>query len=91
MVNRDKFVYRAYRVPYEWTHHLDTPKEFPVEPVDGSRFRVHGTEWKTESEVIEVDGALNYKSLTSSLHRSKKWKRYNTDTTGSPEVINTHV
>ena len=91
MENLGNFVYRAYRVPYEWVRHSDTSKEPPVEPVDVSRFRVHGTEWKPDGDVIEVNVTLSYKSLTSSLHRSKKWKGDNVDTADMPEAVNTHL
>lgn len=60
MDNRGNHVYRAYRVPYEWVPQLDTPEEIAVEPVDVSKFRVPGSEWKEDSSIVEVKGTLGY-------------------------------
>jgi len=58
--NRGNNVYRAYRAPYDWVPQLDRPEEVTVEPVDVSRFRVPGMEWKEDSSIVEVDGTLGY-------------------------------
>ncbi|MBE6017013.1 MAG: thioredoxin [Lachnospiraceae bacterium] len=37
------FVYRAYRIPYEWIPQLEKPEEISVQPVNISEFRVPGS------------------------------------------------
>jgi hypothetical protein len=54
-------VYRAYRVPYDWIPQLEKPEEVAIAPVDNSRFRVPGSEWKPEQGVIEVAGTTGFK------------------------------
>ena len=58
--NNANFVYRAYRVPYEWVPQLERPEEKEIPKLDRSRFRVPGAEWKPEEGVVEVEGTLPY-------------------------------
>jgi len=58
--NNANFVYRAYRVPYDWVPQLDRPEEKEIPKLDRSRFRVPGAEWKPEEGVVEVAGTLPY-------------------------------
>jgi hypothetical protein len=54
------FVYRAYRVPYNWVPQLERPEEKEILKLDKSRFRVPGSVWKPEEGVVEVEGTLPY-------------------------------
>ncbi|MCF8146860.1 MAG: aryl-sulfate sulfotransferase [Deltaproteobacteria bacterium] len=54
------FVYRAYRVPYDWVPQLERPDEKEIPKLDRSRFRVPGSVWKPEEGVVEVEGTLPY-------------------------------
>ena len=54
------YVYRAYRVPYGWIPQLEKPKEKSVPPLDNSRFRVPGSEWKKEDRVTKVEGVRGF-------------------------------
>jgi len=58
--NNANFVYRAYRVPYDWVPQLEKPDEREIPKLDRSRFRVPGTVWKPEEGVVEVEGTLAY-------------------------------
>lgn len=60
--NNSNYVYRAYRVPYEWVPQLSKPDEVPVVPVDNSTFRVPGSEFKEHQGVVEVKGSLGFQS-----------------------------
>ena len=58
VVPAETFLYRAYRIPYEWVPQLEKPVETPVERLDLFNFQVPGaalTDW--ESAVVEVEGA----------------------------------
>lgn len=57
---RSNYIYRAYRVPYEWVPQLDRPEEKAVQKIDNSRFRVPGNEWKEEKGVIEIAEATGF-------------------------------
>ena len=54
------FVYRAYRVPYDWVPQLERPDEKEIPKLDRSRFRVPGSIWKPEEGAVEVEGTLPY-------------------------------
>ena len=58
--NRANFVYRAYRMPYEWVPDLDTPEEVVIQPVDVRKFRVPGSECKEDHSIVEIKGTLGY-------------------------------
>ena len=57
---RSNYIYRAYRVPYEWVPQLDRPEETAVQKIDNSRFRVPGSEWKEEKGVIVIEEATGF-------------------------------
>ncbi|MCG8643002.1 MAG: aryl-sulfate sulfotransferase [Desulfobacterales bacterium] len=59
---RSNFVYRAYRVPYEWVPQLSKPEEKAVPRTDHSRFRVPGTVYEEDQGVTKVDGVLGYEA-----------------------------
>jgi hypothetical protein len=58
--NMSNYVYRAYRVPYDWVPQLGRPKEIAVVPPDNSRFRVPGVPWREDEGVVEVEGTTGY-------------------------------
>ena len=52
---KTNFLFRAYRVPYEWVPQLSRPEEVDIKPVDIETFRVPGTVSVIgEGEVTEV-------------------------------------
>jgi len=57
---KSNFVYRAYRVPYEWVPQLEKPQETGIARIDNSRFRVPGTQWREEQRVTKVEGARGF-------------------------------
>jgi hypothetical protein len=57
---KSNFVYRAYRVPYEWVPQLKKPQETGIARIDNSRFRVPGTHWREEQRVTKVEGARGF-------------------------------
>ena len=73
--NRGNNVHRAYRAPYAWVPQRDTPEEVAVEPVDVSKFRVTGSEWKEDDSVVEVEGTLATIRLSSALFSSRSRNR----------------
>ncbi len=58
------YVYRGYRVPYAWVPQLDRPEEKAIPKVDLSKFRVPGTEWKAEAQVIKVVEAKGFPTVS---------------------------
>jgi hypothetical protein len=54
------FVYRAYRVPYEWVPQLTKPEEKEIVKIDNSKFRVPGSDCKEEEGVVEIVGTLGF-------------------------------
>jgi len=56
------YVYRAYRVPYDWVPQLEQPRETAIPPVDRSRFRVPGCQWQEEQGVVAVAGTTGFKA-----------------------------
>jgi hypothetical protein len=62
--DNSNYVYRAYRVPYEWVPQLELPKETPVEPVDNSKYRVPGSEYKPEQRITKVEGAKGFSKVS---------------------------
>jgi hypothetical protein len=57
---KSNYVYRAYRVPYQWVPQLDRPEEKKIERVTNSTFRVPGGEVKPEQGVTSVEGARGF-------------------------------
>jgi len=57
---KSNYVYRGYRVPYDWVPQVDQPKEIAVPKVDRSTFRVPGTEYEPEQRIIKVAGATGF-------------------------------
>ena len=61
VVPADTFLYRCYRIPYEWVPQLEKPVETPVERADLFSFQMPGaapTDW--DSATVEVEGAHSY-------------------------------
>lgn len=54
------YVYRGYRVPYEWVPQVDKPEEKEIPKVDLSKFRVPGSEWAPEKHTTKVEGARGF-------------------------------
>ncbi len=54
------YVYRAYRVPYEWIPQLEKPEEKSVPRLDNSQFRVPGSEWEKEQRIAKVQGVRDF-------------------------------
>jgi len=54
------FVYRAYRVPYEWVPQLAKPEETAIEPLDVAAFRVPGAASKGTDSVAHVATTLPF-------------------------------
>lgn len=54
------FVYRSYRVPYEWVPQLIPPKEVGIPRLDVSRFRVPGVPWQEEQKITKVEGTTGF-------------------------------
>ncbi|MDR1943851.1 MAG: aryl-sulfate sulfotransferase [Synergistaceae bacterium] len=52
----DNWVYRAYRVPYEWVPQLGRPEEISVPPQNVTRFRVPGAPPGPGGKVTRVEG-----------------------------------
>jgi hypothetical protein len=63
MDGKSNYVYRAYRVPYQWVPQLDHPVETAVERIDNSKFRVPGTEYKAEQRITKVEGVKGFSPL----------------------------
>jgi hypothetical protein len=59
---KSNFVYRAYRVPYEWVPQLDKPQEIGIVRFNNSKFRVPGTQWREEQGVTKVEGVRGFAS-----------------------------
>lgn len=57
------FVYRSYRVPYDWVPQLNKPDEKPIPKPDNSTFRVPGSECREEEGVVIVKEATGFKSM----------------------------
>jgi hypothetical protein len=57
---KSNYVYRAYRLPYDWVPQLEQPAEKAVPRIDNSRFRVPGSLWKPEQGVIEIEEATGF-------------------------------
>ena len=64
MDNQGNNVYRAYRVRYRWIPQLYTPEEIAVEPVDVSRFRVPGLEWKEDRLATTRLNSVLFRSMS---------------------------
>jgi hypothetical protein len=60
MDNKTNYVYRAYRVPYDWVPQRDKPSEKEIQMLDNSTFRVPGSESKAPEGVIDVEGTMGY-------------------------------
>ncbi|MDR2795569.1 MAG: aryl-sulfate sulfotransferase [Spirochaetaceae bacterium] len=52
----NNWIYRAYRVPYEWIPQLPTPEETAVSPLNVSRFRVPGSPVPSGGKVTVITG-----------------------------------
>ncbi len=48
------YLFRAYRVPYEWVPQLSKPEEVDIEPIDIETFRVPGTVSDLGGQITEV-------------------------------------
>jgi hypothetical protein len=48
------FIYRAYRVPYEWIPQADIPEEVAIRRTDNSNFRVHGQRPSKVRKITEI-------------------------------------
>ena len=57
---QSNYVYRAYRVPYEWVPQLGRPEEKEIPRLDNSTFRVPGAAGPEEEGIIEVEGTMGY-------------------------------
>jgi len=60
---KSNYVYRAYRVPYEWVPQLDHPTERAVKRIDNSKFRVPGVDYQPERRITKVEGAKGFSPL----------------------------
>jgi hypothetical protein len=56
------YVYRGYRVPYEWVPQVEKPEEKAIPKFDLSKFRVPGNEWEPEKQITKVEGARGFHS-----------------------------
>jgi hypothetical protein len=54
------FVYRSYRVPYEWVPQLERPVETAIEAIDPAHFRVPGAAPKGTESVVQVASTLPF-------------------------------
>ncbi|MFW2368962.1 MAG: aryl-sulfate sulfotransferase [Desulforhopalus sp.] len=54
------FVYRSYRVPYEWVPQLVKPLEKPIPRIDNSTFRVPGSDLQNDIRGTKIDGVKGY-------------------------------
>jgi hypothetical protein len=63
MDGKSNYVYRAYRVPYNWVPQRDRPQEKAVPRTDISKFRVPGSEYKEEQRITKVQGAMGFSTL----------------------------
>jgi len=57
---KSNYVYRGYRVPYDWVPQVDRPKEIAVPKVDRATFRVPGTEYEPEERITKVPEATGF-------------------------------
>ena len=48
------WIYRAYRVPYEWVPQVDKPEERAIARIDNSKFRVPGSPRRKAGKVTRV-------------------------------------
>jgi len=48
------YVYRAYRLPYEWVPQVDRPQENAIPRLDNSRFRVPGSPRKRSHKITKI-------------------------------------
>ena len=62
MDGKSNYVYRAYRIPYGWVPQLEQPEETAIKPLDRSKFRVPGCQWKEEQGVVTVEGTTGFKA-----------------------------
>jgi hypothetical protein len=60
---KSNYVYRAYRVPYEWVPQIDRPAEKAISRIDNSRFRVPGSEHQPDQGITRVEGATGFITL----------------------------
>jgi hypothetical protein len=63
MDGKSNYVYRAYRVPYEWVLQLDRPTETAVRRIENSKFRVPGVDHKPEQRIAKLEGAKGFSPL----------------------------
>jgi hypothetical protein len=63
MDGKSNYVYRGYRVPYQWVPQLNHPIETAVKRIDIGKFRVPGTDYKPEQRVTKVEGAKGFSPL----------------------------
>lgn len=63
MDGKSNYVYRAYRVPYEWVPQLDRPKETAIKRIENSKFRVPGVDYEPERKITKVEGAKGFSPL----------------------------
>ena len=54
------WVYRAYRVPYEWVPQAAHPEHVEIKPVNVHEWRVPGAAPFGAQEVIKVEGTVGY-------------------------------
>ncbi len=59
-MDNHNYIYRAYRVLYEWVSQLEKPREKSIPTLDNSRFRIPGSECKKEKRVTEVEGVRGF-------------------------------
>ncbi len=57
---KSNYVYRAYRLPYDWVPQLDKPEEKAIAKPNNSTFRVPGSEYKEEKGVIQIKEATGF-------------------------------
>lgn len=48
-------VYRAYRLPYSWIPQAEKSEEYPILPVDNSKFRVTGSSIKRARKITQIN------------------------------------
>lgn len=53
-------IYRAYRVPYEWTPQLEQPQETPNARMDIKTFRAPGASPAGGAPEVEVEGMVPF-------------------------------
>ncbi len=56
---RMNFIYRAYRVPYDWVPQLERATEVPIPRLDNASFRVPGASPSGFESTIMIDGAID--------------------------------